>query len=55
MSNYLENYQRWLNSDALTNAEKQELEAIKDNDDEIKLRFSSVATNTSPDATTPLA
>ena len=41
MSNYLENYQRWLTSDALTEAEKQELEAIKDNDDEIKLRFTS--------------
>ena len=41
MSNYLENYQRWLTSDALTDAEKQELVAIKDNDDEIKLRFSS--------------
>ena len=41
MNNYLENYQRWLTSDVLTDAEKQELLAIKDNDDEIKLRFSS--------------
>ena len=41
MSNYLENYKRWLNSDAITEEERRELEAIGGNDDEIKLRFTS--------------
>ena len=38
---YLENYKLWLDSPVLTNAEKQELRDIADNDDEIKLRFTS--------------
>ncbi len=41
MEKYLENYHRWLNEDALTDEEKQELIDIRDNDDEIKFRFSS--------------
>ena len=41
MKQYLDNYNRWLNSDVLTQAEKAELLSIADNDDEIKLRFSS--------------
>ncbi len=41
MEKYIENYNLWLNSDKLTNEEKQELISIKDNDDEIKIRFSS--------------
>jgi len=39
--NYLENYKLWLNSPALTEAEKQELRDIEHDDNEIKLRFSS--------------
>ncbi|MBR6781667.1 MAG: phospho-sugar mutase, partial [Clostridia bacterium] len=39
MSNYLDNYNRWLNSDKLTEAEKAELLSIKDDDAEIQLRF----------------
>ncbi len=39
--NYLDNYNLWLNSPVLTEAEKQELRDIADNDDEIKLRFTS--------------
>ena len=39
MSNYLDNYNRWLNSDKLTEAEKTELLSIKDDDAEIQLRF----------------
>ncbi len=38
---YLENYDLWLNSPALTEAERQELRDIADNDDELKLRFTS--------------
>ena len=38
---YLENYKLWLNSTALTEAEKEELRDIADNDDEIKIRFTS--------------
>ena len=38
---YLENYKLWLNSPALTEAERQELRDIADNDDEIKIRFTS--------------
>ena len=38
---YLENYKLWLNSPALTEAERQELRDIADNDDELKLRFTS--------------
>ncbi len=41
MENYLENYQRWLSSPALTNEERQELQSIQNDDDEIKIRFSS--------------
>ena len=38
---YLENYKLWLNSPVITEEEKQELLAIADNDDELKLRFTS--------------
>ncbi len=41
MEKYLENYQRWLNSSKLTTEEKAELEAIKNDDNEIKSRFIS--------------
>ena len=41
MSNYLDNYNRWLNSDKLTEAEKTELLSIKDDDAEIQLRFTN--------------
>ena len=39
MANYLDNYNRWLNSDKLSDAEKAELLSIKDDDAEIQLRF----------------
>ena len=39
--NYLDNYKLWLDSPVLTEAEKQELRDIRDNDDELKLRFTS--------------
>ncbi len=38
---YLENYNLWLNSPALTDAERQELRDIADNDDELKIRFTA--------------
>ena len=38
---YLENYKLWLDSPVLTEAEKQELLSIADNDDELKIRFTS--------------
>ena len=41
MEKYFENYNRWLNSPVLTDAEKQELLSIKDDENEIKFRFSS--------------
>lgn len=41
MKKYLENYYLWLNSPALSDDERAELESIADNDDEIKIRFSS--------------
>ncbi len=41
MKFYLENYQRWLSCPILTHEEKAELESIKNDDDEIKIRFSS--------------
>lgn len=41
MNNYLENYRLWLESNVLTDDEEQELRDIADNDDEIKIRFSS--------------
>lgn len=40
MSNYLENYERWLASPCLLEEERAELLAIRDNDDEIRQRFS---------------
>ncbi|MCI8388778.1 MAG: phospho-sugar mutase [Clostridiales bacterium] len=36
---YRENYERWLASDKVDEATKEELRAIADNDDEIKFRF----------------
>ena len=39
MANYLDNYNRWLQSDKLSDAEKAELLSIKDDDAEIQLRF----------------
>lgn len=41
MENYFENYNRWLNSPALSESEKEELKAIANDNDEIKIRFSS--------------
>ncbi len=41
METYLENYQRWLASDKLSDADKAELAAIKDNDTELRLRFTN--------------
>ncbi len=41
MEKYIENYNYWLNSSALSEAEKQELIGIADNDDEIRFRFSA--------------
>lgn len=41
MEKYLENYHRWLECPLLTESEKAELIAIGNDDDEIKLRFSS--------------
>ena len=41
MEKYLENYKLWLESDVLTDDEKKELLSIKENDDEIRIRFSS--------------
>ncbi len=38
--NYEQEYQRWLNSSALTDAEREELLGIKDNEELKKLRFS---------------
>ena len=39
MANYLDNYNRWLNSDKLSDAERAELLSIKDDVGEIQLRF----------------
>ena len=39
MPNYLDNYNRWLTSDKLSDAEKAELLSIQDDDKEIQLRF----------------
>ena len=39
--NYMDNYRRWLNADVLTENERAELQAIRDDDDEIKQRFTS--------------
>ena len=41
MEKYLENYNAWLNSSALTENEKEELKAIDGDNDEIQFRFSS--------------
>ncbi len=41
MKKYLENFKLWLDSEVLTDDEKEELLSIKDNDDEIRIRFSS--------------
>ena len=41
MTLYMENYQKWLNSNALSSEEKQELADIAKNSDEIEMRFSS--------------
>lgn len=41
MKRYLENYQKWLFAEALSAAEKEELRAIENDNDEIELRFSS--------------
>ena len=41
MKQYLENYRKWLASDALSECEKQELRAIETDEGEIELRFSS--------------
>ena len=41
MEQYMKNYLRWLESDKLTEDEKAELAAIRDNDGEIRLRFTS--------------
>ena len=40
MQEYLKQYERWLASDQLSEAEREELRSIRDNDDEIRLRFS---------------
>lgn len=40
MEAYLEHYLRWLASDKLTDSEKQELESIRNDDDELEMRFS---------------
>ncbi len=41
MEQYMKNYLRWLESDKLNEAEKAELAAIRDDDGEIRLRFTS--------------
>ena len=41
MEQYMKNYLRWLESDKLSDAEKAELASIRDNDGEIRLRFTS--------------
>ncbi len=42
MNSYEKEYQRWLASDALTDAEKEELAKISDNEETKELRFSSL-------------
>ena len=44
MEKYLENYEKWLNCPSLTDEERRELEGIKNDTDEIKIRFSSSLT-----------
>ena len=41
MEQYMKNYLRWLECDKLSDAEKAELAAIRDDDGEIRLRFTS--------------
>lgn len=41
MSNYLENYEKWLNSSALSDGEKEELKSIANDPSEIELRFTA--------------
>ena len=41
MEQYMKNYLRWLESDKLTDDEKAELASIRDDDGEIRLRFTS--------------
>ena len=41
MEQYMKNYLRWLESDKLSESEKAELHSIRDNDGEIRLRFTS--------------
>ena len=41
MSNYLENYEKWLKSDALSESEKAELQGIANDPKEIELRFTA--------------
>ena len=41
MSQYLDNYKKWLASDALSDAEKAELRAIENDPTEIELRFTA--------------
>ncbi len=41
MEQYLQNYNYWLNSSSLSDAEKQELRDIANDTDELKIRFSS--------------
>ena len=41
MEQYMKNYLRWLECDKLSDAEKAELHSIRDNDGEIRLRFTS--------------
>ncbi len=41
MEQYMKNYLRWLESDKLDDAEKAELASIRDDDGEIRLRFTS--------------
>ena len=44
MANYLDNYNRWLASDKLSEAERAELLSIKDDDKEIQFRFTDYLT-----------
>ena len=41
MEKYMEQYERWLASDKLSEAEKEELRAIREDKKEIEFRFSS--------------
>ena len=41
MKEFWNNYYKWLNADALTEVEKEELRAIEGNEDEVAMRFST--------------